>query len=163
MAISSCGRLFVWGRNDKSQLGLGFTKKAEIQRKVYLRANKDSKAVELPNDNCVVKPTPLPGLQTALNQCTFFFITFLLEFMAYRFSHHSIAERTSFGDVFAKCWSTYVIPHISLSYKASRSCFCSGSHSSLSWRHLQCGRCIVFNLRRNKFTQRVHLWFEFTS
>uniref|UniRef100_A0A7E4W7S9 Kinetochore-associated protein 1 n=1 Tax=Panagrellus redivivus TaxID=6233 RepID=A0A7E4W7S9_PANRE len=70
MAISSCGRVYVWGRNDKSQLGHGNTKKAETQRKVFLRSNNKqaAKSVELPNDNCIVRPTPLPGLHAAVSE-----------------------------------------------------------------------------------------------
>uniref|UniRef100_A0AC34Q9T5 Uncharacterized protein n=1 Tax=Panagrolaimus sp. JU765 TaxID=591449 RepID=A0AC34Q9T5_9BILA len=64
-ALSSCGRVYVWGRNDKYQLGLGYTKK--VERKFVLR-NNESKTVDLPDDNCIPKPTPIPCLQVAASQ-----------------------------------------------------------------------------------------------
>ena len=66
MATSSCGRTYVWGRNDKYQLGLGYTKKHEW--KLSFRVQE---MVELPDDNSVQKPTPIPGLQTAICQGSF--------------------------------------------------------------------------------------------
>uniref|UniRef100_A0A914I8D7 Uncharacterized protein n=1 Tax=Globodera rostochiensis TaxID=31243 RepID=A0A914I8D7_GLORO len=66
-AVSVEGKIFVWGRNDKFQLGLGPTDlKAPGQiRKIALKSYKGTaqRSVELPVDNCVETPSIVPGLR----------------------------------------------------------------------------------------------------
>lgn len=61
--MTTDGRVFVWGRNDKNQLGLGILKETNSTvRKILLKTNKGSKTVELPDDNNIQFPTLIPGL-----------------------------------------------------------------------------------------------------
>ncbi|KAL3110199.1 hypothetical protein niasHT_015802 [Heterodera trifolii] len=67
-AISVEGKVFVWGRNDKFQLGLGKTTKKETAcqiRTIALKSDKGNaqRSVELPVDNCVERPTIVHGLR----------------------------------------------------------------------------------------------------
>uniref|UniRef100_A0A183CCW1 Rod_C domain-containing protein n=1 Tax=Globodera pallida TaxID=36090 RepID=A0A183CCW1_GLOPA len=66
-AVSVEGKIFVWGRNDKLQLGLGPTAlKAPGQiRKIALKSDKGTaqRSVELPVDNSVETPSIVPGLR----------------------------------------------------------------------------------------------------
>lgn len=72
VALSMDGMVYVWGRNDRNELGIGNaqTKKQQQQpiRRILLRTEKGKtqRAVELPADNCVEQPTMLPGLRVPL-------------------------------------------------------------------------------------------------
>uniref|UniRef100_A0A915DC45 Uncharacterized protein n=1 Tax=Ditylenchus dipsaci TaxID=166011 RepID=A0A915DC45_9BILA len=62
-AVAADGRVYVWGRNDKNQLGLGILKKPNSAvRRIVFKATKGPKSVELPDDNHVDVPTVIPGL-----------------------------------------------------------------------------------------------------
>jgi hypothetical protein len=69
-ALSTEGLLFVWGRNDRNQLGIGSAAAAQKKqqqpiRRILLKSEKGKpqRAIELPADNCVEKPTMLAGLR----------------------------------------------------------------------------------------------------
>ena len=68
-AFASDGRPFVWGRMDKNQLGLGLgrRKPKSAARRIILKASKGPKSLELPDDNNVDTPTPIPlvGIDTS--------------------------------------------------------------------------------------------------
>jgi hypothetical protein len=64
VGMTADGQIHVWGRNDKSQLGLGAKKKAQsAARRIIIKATKGAKAVDLPEDNCIEVPTLIPGLR----------------------------------------------------------------------------------------------------
>lgn len=68
-AVTTDGRVFVWGRNDKNQLGLGVVKSpTNAVRKILLKAPKGPKTVELPEDNNVAMPTLIPGLYLPIHK-----------------------------------------------------------------------------------------------
>lgn len=74
MAVSVEGQTFVWGRNDKNQLGIGLFQKnnAGKVRRIVFKAksnssnptNSPTKVVELPsNDTNVETATPICGVE----------------------------------------------------------------------------------------------------
>ena len=65
MALTVEGLLYVWGRNDRNQLGLGIAQKKQPIRRLLLKSDKGKtqRAVELPADCCVDRPTVLAALK----------------------------------------------------------------------------------------------------
>ncbi|KHN74126.1 X-linked retinitis pigmentosa GTPase regulator -like protein [Toxocara canis] len=62
-AVAADGSVFVWGRNDKCQLGVQSTPSPQVTRKLIIKGPKGPRSIQIAADSpCIAVPTRLPSI-----------------------------------------------------------------------------------------------------
>lgn len=62
-AVATDGSVFVWGRNDKNQLGVQSAPSPQVTRKLIIKGPKGPRSIQIAADSpCIAVPTRLPSV-----------------------------------------------------------------------------------------------------